>query len=260
MEIEMRPFEKIIKLCPFCLKDTEQQEYYVQNPGLDLTTHRPTVPPILVKVSAEEDHLFGWYVFSTCSECGYTYRVMGVPKLRQGTIPDKGVKSVIKYALTGCDLCYYASMECRLGRVFINLSNGMKVYLCDRHSRDVEEEKKTTGSYSSLIYALGRWQKLGDTFGDSIALDGGNEIAIRNASGSAIDVLLRLLSSGNMGKEKLISEAAGTKDRLALEDDISYMLSAGILVSSSSGLLAKKEYLALTEKGKALAGFLRSRY
>ncbi len=259
MEIEMRPFEKIIKLCPFCLRDTEQQAYYVQNPSLDLTTHRPTVPPILVKVSAEEDHLFGWYVFSTCSTCGYTYRVMGVPKLRQGAIPYAGVKSFIKYALTGCDLCYYASMDCRLGRVFINLSNGMKVYLCDRHSRGVEEEKKITGSYSSLINKLGRWQKLGDTFGESITLDSGNEIAIRNASGSAEEVLLKL-SSGSMGKERLIGEAAGTKDRLAIEEDISYMLSAGILVSSSSGLLAKKEHLTLTDRGKALAGFLRSRY
>ncbi|MGC8479273.1 MAG: hypothetical protein ACP5M9_01210 [Candidatus Micrarchaeia archaeon] len=253
--LDLIHFELIIKRCPICLKDTEQTAYYVHKPDLSVEFKTNTTPQVTIKVLPNIEHVYEWYVLATCSSCKYTYKVTGVPKMKEKEIPNKSIMKDIELVLTCCDLCYNEYYRYVVGDVFINLSTGGKVYLCGNHAKDIEAERAKSGSYSFLINRMRMWEENKEV-PIVVNLKSGGDFILKSFDGLSTNILLQLLSNSEMPKAELYNSLNKNFFKIKqkqLDECIGYLKGASLLTEKESGSFLKKRYLSLTTTGKDVA-------
>jgi hypothetical protein len=145
----------VIRRCPFCLKDTEQNAYYARNPDLKVSAslngkqfaleYRGRMP-------------FEWYGIAECKECGNAYVVQGaIPQINKDiTGATKSQEVVLAY--TCCDFCMHDEGTYALANMLITLRNGKSIYLCERHAGEITKEKGRRENYDFLIGKVALWK------------------------------------------------------------------------------------------------------
>ncbi len=253
-------FEAIIKRCPVCLKDTEQAAYYAKSPDLSIKVRTDTDPQLVMTVYPKIAHRYEWDVLARCSQCGYTYRVMGVPKMKIKDIPKGVVAEEHEIALTCCDLCYHEYYRYTISEIFINLTNYGKVYLCEEHAQEAEQEKKKEGAYTSLAARLSRWSSAKEK-PFVISLEGGRQLILRSEKGLNKQILLEIAEAGALATREIASlNSAKGASRQQIDDSISYLKGMNLVHEEHGGFVIKKPKLTLTDDGRLAADALRNEY
>ncbi|MDE1855142.1 MAG: hypothetical protein KGH57_02370 [Candidatus Micrarchaeota archaeon] len=145
----------VIRRCPFCLKDTEQNAYYAHRPDLR----------IIAALEGREFALeyqgrmpFEWYGIAECRECGNAYVVQGaIPQINKD-ITGVTKRQEVTLAYTCCDFCLREERTYALANMLITLRNGAHIYLCERHSDAIKKEKGRRDSYDFLIPRVASWK------------------------------------------------------------------------------------------------------
>ncbi len=253
--LELTEFEHIIKRCPICLKDTEQKAYYSHRPDLSIHIKTETKPPLTIIILPYTGHVYEWDVLATCLSCNYTYRVIGVPKMKEKDIPKKSVMADIEFALTCCDVCYNDYYRYTISDIFINLTSGGKVYLCKSHALEIETDKAKSGNYNSLISKMGAW------FGKKevpivIKTKSGNELLLKKFNGITPTILKLLLKNEASTKNELFSFVLKNIDEInsrEVLESIGYLKGMSLLEEKEDGFLIKKKVFSLSSNGKEVA-------
>ena len=145
----------VIRRCPFCLKDTEQNAYYAHKPDLKVNA---SLNGKAFAIEYQGRMPFEWYGIAECKECGNAYVVQGaIPQINKditGTTKPQGV--VLAY--TCCDFCMREEQSYTLANMLITLRNGTHIYLCERHSDAIKKEKGKRDSYDFLIPRVASWK------------------------------------------------------------------------------------------------------
>lgn len=248
-EFALIKLETIIKRCPICLKDTVQQAYYAQKPDLSVIAITPTDPPIEVKLSPELEHGYEWYVVAKCAECTYSFKVMGVPRMKVKDIPKESKNVDLNLALACCDICYNEDFDYKIGNIFINLSDGKKVYLCSKHAEGVENDKKKTGSYKTLSERIDNWKDPKEQRPRVIFLKNGKKLLFTAPTHIS---LLTVLKDKPLSPDEILTklrEKGNVINQDKLDEILEKLKGLSLLVSEKKGLIIKKEYVSLTEDG-----------
>jgi hypothetical protein len=250
--LDLRRFETIIKRCPFCMEDTEQEAHYSHRPDLAVRAMSPTTPSTEVLIRAEEGHPFAWYVIAICSSCSYAYKVMGVPRMKVQLIPSEKEEKSIELALNCCDVCYNEEYIYAVGNVFIRMSEGGSVYLCDAHAEEIDAEKKIKGSYKGLAERMASWKSL-EKLPYALDIDG-RRIVIRHGK-EGVRSLLAMLGERRVAGRAEAERSAGENGPVLLK----YLEKEGVLGGRKEGRIIRKESVYLTESGKRAADILLER-
>ncbi len=253
--LELIEFERIIKRCPICLKDTEQRAYYSHRPDLTVRVKTETTPQIIIKILPSIGHMYEWDVLATCLLCSYTYRVTGVPKMKEKDIPKKSLMGDIEFALICCDVCYNDYYRYTIGDVFINLTAGEKVYLCKSHAGEIESEKTKFGNYNFLLKRIGTWSSKKEV-PIVVRTKSGAELLLKKCDGITSVVLKMLLQNETLTRNELFSAISkntnGVNNR-SIEESIGYLKGISILEEKEEGSFIKKRVFSLSESGKDVA-------
>lgn len=237
-QMELREFEPVIRRCPVCIVDTEQRAFYAYKPDFTVRVESPTNPPFPIILEPRQAHPFNWYVVALCKKCNYLYSVFGIEQYRIKNLPQQSKQWNVRLATLCCDICYNEDYNYRIADIFINLSSGRPVYLCEAHSNEVES-KKRPGNYEELNRRIDSWPRQRVTpkgmliIGELIALDDDRQA-----------LLTAVYEEGASSADSLTGNSAAKARSLA------YLLKKGLLLKRSEGLLLKRSRLTVTEKGK----------
>lgn len=247
-QLKLVSFEQIIKRCPFCLKDTQQTAYYAEKPDLSVTARIETTPPIFIKVLPKMEHQYSWDVMAKCSECGLMYRISGIPLMKTKEIPPGAKLEYAKIGLICCDICYHECYNYRIGDMFIKLSDGGNVYLCEEHAAEAARGKD--GDYPALSRKLSEWKTRKDVL-RLVKTKQGLVIALRD-NGGVSSSMLHILAGGEMQLGELKSKLGPEKQK-DCDAYLEYLKRMKFVKEAKSGLLVKKSLLQLSPLGKQVA-------
>ncbi|MEM0201183.1 MAG: hypothetical protein QXD23_02145 [Candidatus Micrarchaeaceae archaeon] len=256
--LELIKFEQIIKRCPICIKDTEQTAYYSHKPDLSITTYTETIPAIQIKILSNIGHEYEWYVLATCTSCNYTYKVTGVPKMKEKDIPKTSTMNSIELALTCCDVCYNEYYRYVIGDVFINLSLGGKVYLCNEHAKSVENEKQKDGNYNFLIKKINYWENNKEI--PLVIKTKSEELILKRCNGLTSSIFEILKETQELSKNELFNMLAKRSTKLKqsqFDEVIGYLKGMYLIEEKESGSFIKKRTFYLTKSGTEVAEVLK---
>ncbi len=257
--LELIKFEQIIKRCPICLNDTEQTAYYSHKPDLSVTTYTETSPAIKIKVLSSIGHMYEWYVLATCTSCNYTYKVTGVPKMKEKEIPKTSSINSIELALTCCDVCYNEYYRYVIGDIFINLSSGGKVYLCASHATTVEEEKQKSGNYNSFIKKMNYWENNKEI--PIVIKTKSDEFLLKRCNGLTAHILETLKESEELSKSELFNALSKRSIKLKqaqFDEVVGYLKGMSLLEEKESGSFIRKRFFNLSKAGMEVAEVLNA--
>ncbi len=239
--MELREFEPVIRRCPVDIIDTEQRAFYAYRPDFTVKVNTPTNPPTAITLEPKEEHRFNWYVVAKCKKCGYLYMVFGIEQYRIKNLPEAAKDEDVNFVLMCCDICYAEEYNFMVADVFINLSSGKGIYLCARHSSEVEKAERRPGSYEELNKRIQGWpaeKEIPKSIlirGEMIALTEYAEHLLRSA-----------YQNGESTKEGL--QQNGKPETAAMA--YAYLLSRGLISEKSEGFLIKRQKVVITDKGK----------
>lgn len=153
--LELQKTMLVIRRCPFCLKDTEQNAYYAHKPDLK----------IMKQLNGKEFVLewrgrmpFEWYGIAECKECGNTYVVQGaIPQINKD-ITGITKPEAVNLAYTCCDFCLNDEGIYSIANMMITLRNGQSTYMCESHAEQIKKEKGKRNSYDFLIGRIAVWK------------------------------------------------------------------------------------------------------
>lgn len=145
----------VIRRCPFCLKDTEQNAYYAHRPDLRISAVKDGNEFVLEYRGRVG---FEWYGMAECRECGNTYVVQGAMPQINKDITGVTEPKVVRLAYTCCDFCLQDEQNYALANMLITLRNGKSIYLCERHAAEIKKEKGKRDNYDFLIGKVEGWQ------------------------------------------------------------------------------------------------------
>ena len=255
---ELTEFEKIIKRCPVCLKDTEQRAYYSHRPDLTVSIKTETTPSVTIKILPELEHVYEWYVLATCLSCNYTYMVIGVPKMKEKDIPKRSSMENVELALICCDVCYNDYYRYTIGNIFINLTTGGKIYLCKHHAEEIETEKTKLGNYNNLIKRMGGWSSKKEV-PIVVRTKNGTEILLKRCDGITITVLSTLFKNTSISRNELFSiiskQNSGSSSRI-IDESIGYLKGISLIEEHDAGSFIKRRVFSLSQSGKEVAEML----
>ncbi len=259
-KIEAVCFETIIKRCPICLVDTQQAAYYALAPNLSVTFTVDADPPCRVTVLQNLEHVHKWQVLAKCSVCNYTYRVSGVPSMKVKDIPTNISNEEHELALTCCDVCYNEYYKYTVSDVFIRLSNFGNIYLCSDHAKEVEQERRKEGGYTSLEARLSRWSIVKEK-PISLKIDDGRQIILKSNKDLSTGII-ELLARNEQMPLASIQKAPKFKGRRVLDinDAIGYLKGMSLVQEVQQGIIMRKQTLSLTEDGRKAADAITRRY
>ncbi|MDE1874224.1 MAG: hypothetical protein KGI04_03860 [Candidatus Micrarchaeota archaeon] len=144
----------VIRRCPFCLKDTEQNAYYAHKPDLKVGA---TLDGKQFVLEYQGRMLFEWYGIAECKECGNAYVVQGsIPQINKD-ITGTTKPQIVRLAYTCCDFCLHEENGYTLANMLITLKSGKSLYLCERHAEQIKKEKGKRNSYDFLIPKVAAW-------------------------------------------------------------------------------------------------------
>lgn len=155
--MELQRTMLVIRRCPFCLKDTEQNAYYARKPDLRIVTHTLTQPSRETVLEYRGRMPFDWYGIAECKECGNAYVVQGVIEKLTKDITGITEPKELKLAYTCCDFCLNEEHSYVMANMLITLRNGRNLYLCDRHAEEIKKEKGKRDNYDFLIRKAEAW-------------------------------------------------------------------------------------------------------
>ncbi len=254
-KMDLHPLELVIRRCPICLKDTEQDSFYVSDPDFSVEAMTPTTPQFKVTVVPKEEHKMNWYIVARCRSCGYLYKVTGIPQYKIKLLLPAEVKYV-PVAIFCCDICYNERCRYETAEVFISLSEGKSVYLCEPHADEVERMREKDGSYADLINRFNVW-KVNDAMPRAVRLDDGRVIVLNGDRGYMEQILRKLLEVKELEFHELIKRIMedGLTHRTPklIELQIEGLLLLELISDASKGGILKKRYLSLTGLGRAVA-------
>ncbi len=254
----LNPLELVIRRCPVCLKDTEQDAFYANNPDFTAEAMTPTTPQFRVRVAAAEEHKMNWYIVSKCRECGHLYKVTGILQYKMKAITKPVVKDV-DLALFFCDICYNEQMKYEPAEIFIKLSEGKNVYLCEKHAAEVGKEKEKSKSYASLIGRFNVW-KINDAMPKAVQLQDGTVVVLVGDRGYMEEVLRTLYESDGLSIEELVGKMKeGSlihKTKNLMESQIEALKSLGLIEERKGSGIFGKKHIFLTDGGRLVAGKL----
>lgn len=236
--MELREFEPVIRRCPVCIIDTEQRAFYAYKPDFTVRADTPTNPSFPIILEPKVNHPFNWYVVALCKRCNYLYSVFGIEQYRIKNLPPQAKVWSVNLVQTCCDICYNEEYTYKLADVFINLSSGKPVYLCDEHSKETEKDKRSE-NYSELNKRIDSWPKE-KTVPKGVMITG--EMFALDASREAI--LMKAYAAGNSSKEDLVGKSP--EDARSLD----YLVRKGLLQDRPTGMLIKKSRFFVTDKGQ----------
>ncbi len=145
----------VIRRCPFCLNDTEQNAYYAHKPDLRITAALGGKEFVL---EWQGRMPFEWYGIAECKECGNAYVVQGaIPQINKDITGVTNPQEV-RLAYTCCDFCVHEEMSYVLANMLITLRNGKSIYLCERHADAIKREKGKRDGYDFLIPKVAAWK------------------------------------------------------------------------------------------------------
>ncbi len=250
--MDLHPLELVIRRCPVCLRDTEQDSYYVSGPDFSVEAMTPTTPQFKVTVVPKEDHRMNWYIVARCRSCGYLYKVTGIPQYKIKLLRPADVKYV-PVAIFCCDICYNEECRYETAEIFINLTEGKSVYLCEPHAKEVERQKDKDGSYAELINRFNVWN-VNDAMPKAVQLDDGRVVALKGDHGYMEQILKKLTGTkeaefGTLVKSIKESGLTIRTPRL-IESQIEGLIRLALVFESQRGGILRKRYLSLTDLGR----------
>jgi hypothetical protein len=144
----------VIRRCPFCLKDTEQNAYYAHSPDLRVTA---SLDGKQFAIEYRGRMQFEWYGIAECRECGNAYVVQGVIAKLAKDLTGATEPKEVRLAYTCCDFCLHDEKSYTLANMLITLRNKQSLYLCERHADDIKNKKGRRDSYDFLIEKVAGW-------------------------------------------------------------------------------------------------------
>ena len=144
----------VIRRCPFCLKDTEQNAYYARKPDLKINA---ALNGRTFTLEYQARMPFEWYGVSECKECGNVNVVQGVIPQINKDITGATRPQTVNLAYTCCDFCLHEEQSYALANMLMTLRNGRSLYLCERHAEAIKKEKGKRDSYDFLIPKIEAW-------------------------------------------------------------------------------------------------------
>ncbi len=256
----LHPLELVIRRCPVCLKDTEQDAFYAERPDFSTEAMTPTTPQFKVMVSPADSHGTNWSIVSRCRECGYLYKVTGIQQYRMKEIK-AGVKQDVMTAIFCCDICYNEEARYEPAEIFIRLSEGKSVYLCEKHAADAEREKSKTGSYASLINRFNVW-RINDAMPKAVQLGDGTVVAFIGDRGYMEQILVDLAKSGESKVQdlarRIMEKSPVHRTQGLIEEQVKDLARLSLVEERGVGSVLKSRHVRLTAKGMLVAGMLGS--
>ncbi len=253
--MKLHDLELVIRRCPVCLKDTEQDSFYVQNPDFCVEAMTPTTPQFKVDVVPREEHAMNWYIVAMCRECGYLYKVTGIPQYKLKELKPQRILDV-ELALFCCDICYNEEARYENADIFIRLSEGKSVYLCERHAAEAERSKGKEGSYAALINRFNVW-RINDAMPKAARLDDGRVVALVGDRGY-MEQILKELGSGDATLNELVGRLRERslvhKTPELVKSQVKLLESMGLVREKASEGILKRRKLSLTETGRQTGG------
>ncbi len=252
--MKLHELELVIRRCPVCLKDTEQDSFYVQNPDFSVEAMTPTTPQFKVEVIPKEEHAMNWYIVAKCRECGYLYKVTGIPQYKLKELKQPKVIDV-ELALFCCDICYNDEAKYENADIFIRLSEGKNAYLCERHAAEAEKERARDGSYSSLLRKFNVW-RINDAMPKAVQLADRRVVALVGDRGY-MEQILKELASGEAELQDLVDALKGRgsihKTPKLIELQVRSLQALGLVMERHTGSVFRKRYVSLTYIGEQVA-------
>ncbi len=145
----------VIRRCPFCLKDTEQDAYYAHKPDLRVDAE---LNGKRFAIEYRGRTQFEWYGMAECRSCGNAYVVQGVLPQINKDITGKTEPRKVRLSYTCCDFCLNEDQVYAQANMLITLRNGRNLYLCDKHAEQIKNEKGKRSNYDFLIERSGQWK------------------------------------------------------------------------------------------------------
>ena len=256
--MDLHPLELVIKRCPVCLRDTEQDSFYVSNPDFGVEAMTPTTPQFNVVVVPKEDHKMSWYIVARCRSCGYLYKVTGIPQYKIKLLKPSEAADA-KIAIFCCDICYNEEYRYETAEIFINLSDGKSVYLCNPHAAEVEGRKEKNGSYSELVNRFNVWKANG-AMPRAVQLKDGEVVVLKGDRGY-MEQILRELSGAQWMElgdlmRGIVRHGIAHRTPKLIESQVEGLKGLLLVGEARSGRIIKRRRLFLTGKGKKVAGML----